>query len=194
MDASAAPVRFRQGAGRLCLDFIRTLRYRDTPGATEELPDAEALAAWVAQCGPCGGGRAVPSPCEDDVREARALREAVYCLITAALGPAGPAAAGGAARARLNRAAAVPVPTPRLSPSGQLVWEADDPVPATLALIARDALDLATSPSLLARVHPCASPTCGALFLDHSRPGTRRWCSMDTCGNKAKKAGMRARA
>jgi predicted RNA-binding Zn ribbon-like protein len=25
-------------------------------------------------------------------------------------------------------------------------------------------------------------------------PGTRRWCSMGTCGNQAKKAGLRRRA
>ena len=35
--------RFRSGAGRPCLDFIRTLRYRGTPSETEELSDARAL-------------------------------------------------------------------------------------------------------------------------------------------------------
>ena len=44
--------RFRQGAGRLSLDFVRTLRRRGKPGVVEELPDPEALAAWVTQCGP----------------------------------------------------------------------------------------------------------------------------------------------
>jgi predicted RNA-binding Zn ribbon-like protein len=27
---------------------------------------------------------------------------------------------------------------------------------------------------------------CGWLFLDESRAGTRRWCSMGECGNRAK--------
>jgi predicted RNA-binding Zn ribbon-like protein len=188
------PTRFREGSGRLCLDFLRTLRYRGTPDVTEELAGPEALAAWIAQCGPCGGDRPVPLPSGPDLHAAIALREAVYALVTAALTPGGPTTANAATRTLLNSAAAVPVPTPRLTAAGHLVWQSDNPVPAALSLIARDALDLATSPPLLARVHPCASPTCGALFLDHSRPGTRRWCSMGTCGNRAKKAGVRARA
>ncbi|MGH1554964.1 CGNR zinc finger domain-containing protein, partial [Streptomyces sp. L7] len=49
-----------------------------------------------------------------------------------------------------------------------------------------------TSPSLT-RVRDCAGPTCGALFLDTSRPGNRRWCSMGTCGNRAKKETLRGR-
>jgi predicted RNA-binding Zn ribbon-like protein len=28
-------------------------------------------------------------------------------------------------------------------------------------------------------------------YLDTSRPGTRRWCSMEACGNQAKSAGLR---
>lgn len=192
MTDSAAPVRFRQGSGRLCLDYVRTLRHRDQPDAIEELADPEALTAWVRQCGPCGD-RPVPRPTPEQVRDARLLREAVHQLLLSALGPEGPSGAPSAARTRLNHAAARPVPTPRLAPSGDLRWHSEDPVPATLALIARDALDLATSPDLLNRVHPCASPICGALFLDSSRPGTRRWCSMDTCGNRAKKSALRAR-
>lgn len=53
--------------------------------------------------------------------------------------------------------------------------------------MARDALDLVTSPAL-GRVRACAGADCGALFLDTSRPGTRRWCSMNTCGNKAEES------
>src|SRR6266571_4860510 len=111
MNARSAPARFRQGSGRLCLDFARTLRYRGTPSTTEELGGPEALAAWVAQCGPygpsgsSGGGRVLGLPSEEDVRAARALREAAYALVTAALGPEGPGAVSTAARGRLNRAA-----------------------------------------------------------------------------------------
>jgi predicted RNA-binding Zn ribbon-like protein len=94
------------------------------------------------------------------------------------------------ARRRVNRAAARPLPMPSLTPSGQLRWHSDDPVTATLASIARDTLDLATSPAVT-RVRDCANPHCGVLFLDSSRPGTRRWCSMDTCGNRAKKDTLR---
>ncbi|MEU6666796.1 ABATE domain-containing protein [Streptomyces sp. NPDC046727] len=181
-------IRFRQGAGRPCLDFIRTLRHRGTAEAVEELPDAEALAAWVRQCGPC------PAETGDAasglVGTAQELREAIHRLIGAARAGRTPDAE---ARALVNEAAAHAVPVPALTASGQLAWHAGDPVRATLALVARDVLDLVTSPAL-DRVRDCSGAACGALFLDTSRPGTRRWCSMDTCGNRAKKAALRRRA
>ncbi|OXM68798.1 CGNR zinc finger domain-containing protein [Amycolatopsis vastitatis] len=172
--------RFRSGAGRLCLDFIRTLRYRGTPSESEEFPDAAAWGAWIDQFGP------FPAPAQPaSVDEARALREAVHSLLTGEVRDP--------VRRRLNRFAALPVPAPSLTSSGELRWQASDPASAMLALLARDALDLVTSPEF-GRVRRCAGPRCGALFLDTSRPGTRRWCSMEICGNQAKKSTYRAKA
>ncbi|WP_406193978.1 CGNR zinc finger domain-containing protein [Kitasatospora sp. NBC_01560] len=217
--------RFRQGSGRLCLDFLRTLRHRGRPDAAEELTDPAALAAWVRQFAPRPGrpDRPAAAPGPAEVAAARDLREAVHRLIGTARGASGPDGPDGARGAngtcgterghgggnghhtdalagfdrtdadRINRAAAHPAPTPELDPAGHLTWHADDPVAATLALVARDALDLATS-AAATRVRECAGPDCCALFLDNSRPGTRRWCSMDICGNRAKKAALRGRA
>jgi predicted RNA-binding Zn ribbon-like protein len=36
------------------------------------------------------------------------------------------------------------------------------------------------------RIKKCHSDTCGVFFLDKSRAGTRRWCSMSNCGNRNK--------
>jgi predicted RNA-binding Zn ribbon-like protein len=36
------------------------------------------------------------------------------------------------------------------------------------------------------RVRGCANPDCVLWFLDTTRPGTRRWCSMAGCGNRDK--------
>ena len=188
--------RFRTGAGRLCLDFLRTLRYRGTLDATEELPDAAALLAWVVQCSPCGPGDLTgPSASGDagQVRDAHSLREAVYELVAVGRGPGGVASSSFLARELVNRAARHPVPTPRVDASGALRWTADDVVAATLSLVARDAVDLVTS-AALDRVRECADETCGALFSDNSRPGNRRWCSMGVCGNRAKKNSVRSRA
>lgn len=186
---ATATVRFREGAGRLCLDFLRTLRHRGTPAASEELPDGSALAAWVRQCGPCGLDVASDSA---QAAQARELREAVHAMLITAVRTGDPASCPDAARRHLNRVAAAPVPVPVLDASGRIRWRADDPVTATLSLIARDTLDLVTS-TAVTRVRECAEPQCGALFLDGSRPGTRRWCSMGTCGNRAKKTTLRAR-
>ncbi len=46
----------------------------------------------------------------------------------------------------------------------------------------------------LPRVRRCAESRCSRVFLDTSRNGTRRWCDMGTCGNRAKAARHRARA
>ncbi|MFJ1765583.1 CGNR zinc finger domain-containing protein [Amycolatopsis sp. NPDC088138] len=174
--------RFRSGAGRLCLDFVRTLRYRGTSDATEELPDGASLRAWIEEFSSFG-----EAPASDAMaRDARALRESIHELLTSAV-------VRPVVRQRVNRFAAAPVPAPALTPAGELRWHASDPVPSVLALLARDALELATSPAL-SRVRHCAGERCGALFLDTSRPGTRRWCSMDVCGNQAKKSTYRAKA
>jgi predicted RNA-binding Zn ribbon-like protein len=45
----------------------------------------------------------------------------------------------------------------------------------------------------LPRVRRCADTRCSRVFLDTSRNGTRRWCDMGTCGNRAKAARHRAR-
>jgi predicted RNA-binding Zn ribbon-like protein len=36
------------------------------------------------------------------------------------------------------------------------------------------------------RLHLCASPECRWAFRDTSKAGTRRWCSMSSCGNRHK--------
>jgi predicted RNA-binding Zn ribbon-like protein len=45
----------------------------------------------------------------------------------------------------------------------------------------------------LARVRRCGDPRCTRVFLDATRNGSRRWCDMSTCGNRAKAARFRAR-
>lgn len=182
-------LRFRQGAGRLCLDFVRTLRYRGLPDQREELPDVDALAAWLAQFGP-ELGQVRPSKAQ--VREAQRLREAVYELVLAAT-LSSSRDCRPSSLARVNRHAVAAVPAPRMTASGRLRWHADDPVAAVLAQVARDALDLVTSPAI-DRVRECGGKTCRALFYDASRPGVRRWCGMDVCGNQAKKLTLRAKA
>lgn len=38
----------------------------------------------------------------------------------------------------------------------------------------------------LGHLRECAGSSCGWLFLDQSRNGSRRWCDMKTCGNQVK--------
>ena len=62
----------------------------------------------------------------------------------------------------------------------------DDPAWLPSWLAAADYLRLmADSPD---RIKPCAHPSCVLHFHDTTKNGTRRWCSMAVCGNRAKAA------
>lgn len=45
----------------------------------------------------------------------------------------------------------------------------------------------------LERVKICADSDCRWIFLDRSKPGSRRWCSSTGCGNRQKTRAYRAR-
>ncbi|MEU7295026.1 CGNR zinc finger domain-containing protein [Streptomyces exfoliatus] len=57
---------------------------------------------------------------------------------------------------------------------------------------ARDYLDLLRSAP--DRIRACAHEACILHFFDTSRNGTRRWCSMAACGNRAKASRHYARS
>ena len=44
------------------------------------------------------------------------------------------------------------------------------------------------------RLRKCANRACPLLFYDVSKAGRRRWCSMETCGGRAKARAFRRRA
>jgi predicted RNA-binding Zn ribbon-like protein len=71
-------------------------------------------------------------------------------------------------------------------------WQTPAPAHAALSTIARDAIELFGGTGAN-RIRECASPDCGFLFFDDSRPATRRWCSMNRCGNRAKVGRYRRR-
>lgn len=61
---------------------------------------------------------------------------------------------------------------------------------AALGQIAHDAIAVLGG-SLGGQVTTCQYPLCAGLYVDTSRGQNRRWCSMDFCGNRAKKARFR---
>ena len=63
----------------------------------------------------------------------------------------------------------------------QLTWESN----ARMGDIVRSSVELLTSDDL-GRLRLCAADDCNWVFLDHSRNGSRRWCDMNVCGNRAK--------
>lgn len=178
-------VAFRSGAGRLCLDFVRTNRHRGRPDATEELATPTLLAQWVDELGP--RGLTSESATQSDwVESARELREAIYRLLVTASRPEGSCSLSFGERECINDWAGRDPPRPFVTAAGSVEYRTTDAIAATLTLVARDALDLVAHVDIH-RLRNCANPDCQILFLDTSRPGMRRWCSMATCGNQAKR-------
>lgn len=105
------------------------------------------------------------------LRRALAFREALYA---ACLDPR-PGSAWDAVAAEAERAAAAAT----LRPGG---WSLPRTAELPLLAFARAAAELLTTPH--ARIRRCPGDGCGWLFLDAR--GRRRWCTMATCGNRAK--------
>ncbi len=128
--------------------------------------------------------------------QARELREAVSRCVDAVL------AGQPCARADLavvNRwAARYAPPRPvlrqrRTGPPELAIPPPRDPAAAALAGLAADAVQLlGTGDRALVRV--CAGETCGLRFLDRSAAGSRQWCAMSRCGNRAKARAHRQRS
>jgi predicted RNA-binding Zn ribbon-like protein len=74
-----------------------------------------------------------------------------------------------------------------------LTVAADTTLPRFVAASALVALVRRSSQPHWTRVKACPGPNCAWVFVDRSRNGSRRWCDMAECGNRAKGAAFRAR-
>ncbi len=177
---------FRFRSSRLCLDFIATVGDRDHM-SFDRWRDESDFGRWCVAAGLLPHAIAV-SPAE--FAAARGLREALYRLALAALAEGAPAPTD---LDLLNHWARQAPLVPQLAGLGAArSWQADKPLEAVLASVARDAIDL-LSGETTKRLRKCADDHCSVLFVDMSRPGKRRWCAMNGCGNKVKKAAYRKR-
>ncbi|WP_169813391.1 CGNR zinc finger domain-containing protein, partial [Nocardia vaccinii] len=72
-------------------------------------------------------------------------------------------------------------------------WRLGSPtcVEDALGVIAADAISIIAG-ERDGKLALCASPTCRAAFFDTSQSRTRKWCDMNTCGNRQKKARFNA--
>jgi len=179
----ASELEFHFKGGRTSLDLVATVgeRWRRR---FERLREPGDLGRWLVQSGLHAHAPAVSAA---DLEHARELREAIDRLARP------PRGTDPADVALLNRWAAAPALAPQLAPGGRTLRPpAGDPVRGALAAVARDAVDLLSGP-LADRVRECGADDCALLFVDASRPGRRRWCSMEACGNRAKAAAFRRR-
>jgi predicted RNA-binding Zn ribbon-like protein len=96
-------------------------------------------------------------------------------------------------RSRINDWAARPGPYRILTGAGGSVsaLRPAAEVESALAAIATDAVDLLAPRD--GRLRRCEGPDCALLFHDASRPGRRRWCSTERCGNRVNTSAYRRR-
>jgi predicted RNA-binding Zn ribbon-like protein len=183
-------------AGLLPLDFANTAEWHASPDPIEKLTSYDDLVGWSQQAGLLAGddadaliGLAGEKPTEAAavLQEALALREAIYAIFSAVA--AGGAPPGGAMDP-FNAALAGVFGRARIEPSGAgFAWSwpgSSDALDGMLGPILLATAELLTSDDLK-RVGECADDHgCGYLFYDTSRNHSRRWCSMESCGNRAK--------
>jgi predicted RNA-binding Zn ribbon-like protein len=167
-------------AGAVCLDFAHT-GGEGHYAKFETLHDPADLAEWLAQP-PFAAVLTAPASAGDLIA-AKTLRQAIWDLAHAR---AAHRPLPAEAVATLNRAAAAAPLLPALAGDGTAA-EWTPPVRARQALssLAREMIELLSGP-LAERIRECASDNCPMVFVDTSRPGARRWCAMERCGNRHK--------
>ncbi|MEV6719521.1 CGNR zinc finger domain-containing protein [Streptomyces xanthochromogenes] len=168
----------------LATSFTATLTER-CGDAVERIPVPRRLVDWLSV-----SGLAVDSCTAQQLERAWELRESIHAAaMAAARRDPLPASAVQVINEHSTegRAAAI------LTPDGDRQWRlgSASPVEDALGVVAADAIDIITG-ERDGRLALCASPTCQAAFFDTSRSRTRRWCEMNTCGNREKKARFNA--
>lgn len=183
-------------SGDLALDFANTADWHASEAPTNYLTSYQDLVAWSQEAGVLSqvgakklraraklhGGKASRS-----LARALRLREIIYRIFSATASGQEPAdvdlewfnadLSKAMAHARIQRS------------DGIFAWEweaSENEFDQMLWPVARAAADLLTSEKLN-RVGECADDRgCGYLFIDVSKNHSRRWCSMESCGNRAK--------
>ncbi|WP_119269282.1 CGNR zinc finger domain-containing protein [Taklimakanibacter deserti] len=179
----------------LCLDYTHTVSWRGGDAPIERLEDIDDLLQWIEHN--AGVEREVlrrigrwtrdnPEYAQALLDEAVTTRETIYRILSAiAEGKPVP----DKDFARLTRAIAETPPRNALVRSdGRFGWRIAELRPVVAHLLAPvlwSAGDLILAADRR-RIRRCANEECLWLFLDESKSGTRRWCDMASCGNRAK--------
>jgi predicted RNA-binding Zn ribbon-like protein len=178
-------------AGHVALDFVNTAEERGHPEADDALLTPADLKLWgqrhdlIARVTGDGDEQA-------ELSRAREARELLYALLFAR---AHGQPTSDAQLARLAQLTAEAYRAARLQPGddGSVAWRWSRSELASIRHIAvASATDLLReSPS--PRLKQCPGEHCGWFFLDTTKRGNRRWCSMGECGQEAKDARRRAK-
>jgi predicted RNA-binding Zn ribbon-like protein len=189
--------RFELIGGEPCLDFTNTVGGDRRTEPTEHLHGYADLVRWARQGDLLSPAQAralllraqrEPAAAAGALAAAVELREALFEIFLATAEGRRPSPQR---LEVLNRALAQGLPHRRVLQSGSgfaLGWEDSDDLCRMLWPVSLSAAELLAGPRA-APVKLCGmweATGCGWLFVDESRNGSRRWCSMKDCGNRAK--------
>lgn len=180
--------------GNVALDFANTAGFHALEDRTESLASYRDLIGWSEAAGILTRSEARKLLARSDdadedarsaLRAALVLRDTLQALFsrTARKRPLSPATL-----VEFNRMLSEVMPQARVAADGDRfgwTWTKSDALDQMLRPVVRAAADLLIS-DLLPRLRECSGRDCSRLFLDTSRNGSRRWCSMETCGNRSK--------
>jgi predicted RNA-binding Zn ribbon-like protein len=192
-------------ADSLGLDFLNSVATPvDTP--IDWLDSGDGLVAWLAQADliPASAlraltARAAPGELDKVAERARALREWFRGFVRNHMGR--PLAAGAiddleSLNALLGRDERFSQVAERRDSSGVRLeletmrrWRSPESLLPPIA----EALARCVCDEDFANIRACEGQSCTLIFADHTRRRLRRWCSMATCGNRAKQAAHRNR-
>jgi predicted RNA-binding Zn ribbon-like protein len=197
--SGTAEYQFDLSGGRTCLDFANTVTGDRHGERRERLGSYAGLLAWARQSGTLDAGHAGrllaearrrPAEAEAAYREAIELREALFRVFTAVAERREPPERDLAGISSAIGRALAHRRLDRVEGGFALGWDdAAGALYAPLWRVAWSASELLTSRADLERVRVCGlheTHECSWLFMDATRGRTRRWCSMASCGNRAK--------
>lgn len=176
----------RSIGGDASLDFVNTDVFSQNDRATDVLRSVDEFLAWCDDAG-VAAAASVPAkrPHAADqafLQRAVDVRAAIRAVVEAITEQRDPDPAAldllGSAFAEAVEQAAPTLDDGRLAWS----WEQSSPSGALDELIGDAVALLRDYPA--GRLKAC--PNCGFVFLDTTRNGSRRWCSMDDCGTQVK--------
>lgn len=179
--------KFRSNA--LALNFVASMAGpRSRPHGVERWTEPALLGEWFNLAG-------LPTPAstitDDELEDARTLREAIYRLATLELHSTRPL---GADIAVVNHWYRKRPHLPPLDDSARGHAHVDTlTFDELMSLVAADAVDILTG-EYSHRIKECGSDKCPILFVDRSRAGNRRWCSERPCGFQNSSKAYRRRA
>jgi len=188
--------------GNPALDFVNTASKWSSGEPVDRLEGAAGFVEWAGLAGLLDNEelarardaiRRDPEGAAAAYEKAHALRRALWGIFSALAAGRKVDAADLAALGEWSRRAAC---CSELAPDGdKFVRRRTKDIPAIEApvLAIAEAAEGLLRHGPLGRLHACGGENCEWLFLDLSKNGRRRWCSMATCGNEAKVKKFRSR-